>query len=153
MAISGSIPKGLTAMTYPALISVVKDAGKQVILDTSGELLEAALEIYRKGIDIVVLSLGADGAAMVTKEGVFRAKVPKQSTVNTVGCGDSMIAGFALGLENGDKNMEEVLRQASAISAAAALCEETGFFAVEDMRRIYPEIVIEKLENEVEKWR
>lgn len=84
VAISGSIPKGLTAMAYPALISVVKDAGKQVILDTSGELLEegikakptmikpnideirmltnskcdteeelleAAIEIYRKGIE------------------------------------------------------------------------------------------------------
>ena len=64
--------------------------------------------------------------------------------MNTVGCGDSMIAGFALGLSEG-LSMEGVLRKASAISAAAALREETGFFVKEDMERIFPEIRIIKM--------
>ena len=34
---------------------------------------------------------------------------------------------------------------ASAISAAAALREETGFFVMEDMERLYPQIRIEKI--------
>ena len=55
-----------------------------------------------------------------------------------------MIAGFALGFSEG-LSIEETLRKASAISAAAALREETGFFVKEDMERIYPEIRIEKL--------
>ncbi len=37
----------------------------------------------------------------VCDEGIFRARVPKIDAVNTVGCGDSMIAGFALGLSEG----------------------------------------------------
>ena len=55
-----------------------------------------------------------------------------------------MIAGFALGFE---KNLpiEETLKLASAISAAAALREETGFFVKEDMERILPDIKIEKM--------
>ena len=81
---------------------------------------------------------------MVSDEGVFRAVVPKIDAVNTVGCGDSMIAGFALGLEEG-LSIEETLRKASAISAAAALREETGFFVKEDMERLYPQIRIEKI--------
>ena len=39
----------------------------------------------------------------------------------------------------------EALRKASAISAAAAMREETGFFVKEDMETIYPQITIEKI--------
>ena len=55
-----------------------------------------------------------------------------------------MIAGFALGLSEG-LSVEETLRKASAISAAAALREETGFFVREDMEQIFPLIKIEKI--------
>ena len=93
---------------------------------------------------MVAVSLGGDGSFVVSNEGSFRAKVPKIDAVNTVGCGDSMIAGFALGFSEG-LSIEETLRKASAISAAAALREETGFFVKEDMERILPEVEITRL--------
>lgn len=77
-------------------------------------------------------------------DGIFRARVPKIDAVNTVGCGDSMIAGFALGLSKG-LPLEETLRLASAISAAAAMREETGFFVMEDMEKLLPQIEITRL--------
>ena len=156
---------------------LVKDAGKPVILDTSGKLLEegikaaptlikpnideirmltgkhcddindiieAAKAIHAGGVEIVAVSLGADGSLAVGKEGIFRAVVPKIDAVNTVGCGDSMIAGFALGLSEG-LSLEETLRRASAISAAAAMREETGFFVMEDMEALLPKIEIRRL--------
>ena len=55
-----------------------------------------------------------------------------------------MIAGFALGFEK-SLPIEECMRLASAISAAAALREETGFFVKEDMEKIYDQIKIRKL--------
>ena len=55
-----------------------------------------------------------------------------------------MIAGFALGFSEG-LPIEEMLRKASAISAAAALREETGFFVKEDMERILPKVEITRL--------
>lgn len=177
VAMSGSVPKGLDGTAYQKLVKVVKDAGKKVILDTSGKLLEmgieacptmikpnideirmltgkgcneigeiieAAKEIHARGVEVVAVSLGADGSLAVSDEGVFRAIVPKIDAVNTVGCGDSMIAGFALGFAEG-LSLEETLRKASAISAAAALREETGYFVMEDMQRLYPQIKIEKM--------
>lgn len=177
VAMSGSVPKGLDGTAYQKLVKVVKDAGKKVILDTSGKLLEmgieacptmikpnideirmltgkecneigeiveAAKEIHAKGVEVVAVSLGADGSLAVSDEGVFRAIVPRIDAVNTVGCGDSMIAGFALGFAEG-LGIEETLRKASAISAAAALREETGYFVMEDMKRLYPQIKIEKM--------
>ena len=177
VSMSGSVPKGLDGTAYQRLVKIVKDAGKKVILDTSGKLLEmgieacptmikpnideirmltgkscdnmmemieAAKEIHRRGVEIVAVSLGGDGSFVVCDEGIYQAKVPKIDAVNTVGCGDSMIAGFALGLSEG-MGIEGILRKASAISAAAALREETGFFLKEDMERIFPEVVITKL--------
>ena len=177
VAMSGSVPKGLDGTAYQKLEKVVKDAGKKVILDTSGKLLEmgieacptmikpnideirmltgkecneigeiveAAKEIHARGVEVVAVSLGADGSLAVSDEGVFRAIVPRIDAVNTVGCGDSMIAGFALGFAEG-LGIEETHRKASAISAAAALREETGYFVMEDMQRLYPQIKIEKM--------
>lgn len=177
VSMSGSVPKGLDGTAYQSLVRIVKEAGKPVILDTSGKLLELGIEacptlikpnideirmltgkqcdnmqdimeaakaIHAKGVDIVVVSLGADGSLAVGEEGIFRAVVPKIDAVNTVGCGDSMIAGFALGLSEG-LSLEETLRRASAISAASAMREETGFFVMEDMEKLLPLIKIEKL--------
>ena len=80
---------------------------------------------------------------MVCEEGIYQAQVPKIDAVNTVGCGDSMIAGFAVGMSQ-KISVEGSLRLASAISAAAALREETGFFVKEDMERIFKEVKITK---------
>lgn len=177
VAMSGSVPKGLDGTAYQRLVKIGKNAGKQVILDTSGKLLEmgiqasptlikpnideirmltgktcndiaeiidAAKEIHKNGVKIVAVSLGADGSLAVGEEGIFRAEVPKIDAVNTVGCGDSMIAGFAVGMEEG-LSLPEMLKKASAISAAAAMREETGFFVMQDMEKLLPEIKITKL--------
>ena len=104
---------------------------------------KAAAICKKYGIDGLVV-IGGDGSFVVCDDGIFRARVPKIDAVNTVGCGDSMIAGFALGLSEG-LSVEETLKKASAISAAAALREETGFFVKEDMEKIYPQVEIEKI--------
>ena len=44
VAMSGSVPKGLDGTAYPRLVRIVKEAGKPVILDTSGKLLEMGIE-------------------------------------------------------------------------------------------------------------
>lgn len=177
VAMSGSVPKGLDGTAYQKLVAIVKNAGKKVILDTSGKLLiagieakptmikpnideirmltgsqcddlneiiEAAEQIHNNGVEVVAVSLGGDGAIVVSDEGVYRAIVPKIDAVNTVGCGDSMIAGFALGFSEG-LSIAETLKKASAISAAAALREETGFFVMEDMENIFPRVEIKKI--------
>lgn len=109
------------------------------------ELLQAAKQIHGQGVEVVVISLGGEGSLAVCGEGVYQARVPKIDAVNTVGCGDSMIAGFALGFSQ-NMTMEETLRRASAISASAALREETGFFRMEDMERLLAQIIISKLD-------
>lgn len=108
------------------------------------EIVEAAREIHKKGVELVAVSLGSEGSLIVSEEGIYRAVVPHIDAVNTVGCGDSMIAGFAIGLEE-KLSVKEMLRKGSAISAAAAMREETGFFVKNDMEKIISEIEITEL--------
>lgn len=106
--------------------------------------IQAANDLHEEGIEVVVLSLGEEGSLISCQEGVFRVKVPKIDAVNTVGCGDSMIAGFAVGFSR-ELPMEETIRLASTISAANAMRLETGFFVKEDMERILPLIEVKKI--------
>lgn len=177
ITISGSMPKGVPTDFYGRLIAYAKEQGKQVLLDTSGALLEngvkecpslikpntdeieqllgvkvrsqqelihAARTLHDDGIATVVISLGKDGALIVCKDGVFRGITPDIPTVNTVGCGDSMIAGLAVGMSR-HLSMQETLRLAMAVSTANALTMETGNFRQEDLETLLTQVQVKKL--------
>lgn len=110
-------------------------------IESREELIEAGIALQQTGIAQVVISLGKEGSLMFADTGVWQAKVPKIDAVNTVGCGDAMTAGFAVGFERG-MAAADALRFASAISAASAMREETGFFLKEDMESIVCEVEI-----------
>ena len=103
-----------------------------------------AEKLYQTGIDCVVLSLGSEGAVMACKEGVFRGYPPKVEPKNTVGCGDSMVAGFAVGFSR-RLSHAECFRISLAVSAANALSLFTGDFDRKDYEMLYPQITIEQL--------
>lgn len=113
-------------------------------MNSRESMIRAAKDLHDDGIEIVVISLGGDGSMVSCSEGVFDVKVPKIDAVNTVGCGDSMIAGFAVGMSRG-LPVTETIRLASAISAANAMRMETGFFVKEDMEVILPKVQIKKI--------
>lgn len=134
-------------MIKPNIDEIAMLTGSDIKIDDPdffNVVIKAAKKVQEKGVAIVAVSLGADGSVMVCDDGVFRAIVPRVDAVNTVGCGDSMIAGFALGLSEG-LSPEETLRKASAISAASAMTEVTGYFRMEDMKDLIDKIKIEKI--------
>lgn len=136
------LEKGMEA--FPTMIKPNRDEIKMLTgksCESMEEILEAAERLYEMGIETVAISLGSDGCVAAGKEGIYRAIVPKMDAVNTVGCGDTMIAGFALGMAE-NASLAETLRKASAISAASAMHEKTGMFRMEDMERILPQITI-----------
>ena len=108
------------------------------------EAVRALMELHDGGIPYVVLSLGAEGALLACDKGVFHGKPPKITPRNTVGCGDSMVAGFAVGFAR-HLSMAETFRTALAVSAASALSLFTGDFDPADYDRLYPEVSIDKV--------
>ena len=108
------------------------------------EAARALMDLHQAGIPWVVLSLGADGALLACDKGVFHGRPPRITPRNTVGCGDSMVAGFAVGFAR-HLSMAETFRMALAVSAASALSLFPGDFAPADYDRIYPEVSVNKV--------
>ncbi len=129
-------------MIKPNMDEIKMLTGKE--LSSQEDIIHAAVSLQKSGIEVVVISCGSDGSLIACNEGVYRAIVPKIEAVNTVGCGDSMIAGFAVGFSRG-MSMEETIKLASAISAANAMRMETGFFIKKDMQELLPQIKVEKV--------
>jgi 6-phosphofructokinase 2 len=84
----------------------------------------------------VAISLGAEGAILVDREGATRIAAPDITPVSKVGAGDSMVAGIVQKLTEGASTAEAV-RYGVAAGAAACLTPGTGLCRKEDVVRLY----------------
>ena len=108
-----------------------------------GELGEAAKKLCRTGIEHVLVSLGKKGLLSVSGKEVFWAKAPSVKAVNTVGCGDSVVASYAMSLLKGEDEYT-ALKRAAAISAAHTATLESGDISLELAEELLEKVQIEK---------
>lgn len=132
LILSGSVPTALGSHFYADIMKTLQGKNIKVVVDTIGnnflnalpfkpylvkpnkeelaalfatgtsDTLELAKKVQKMGARNVLVSLGKDGALLLTEEGdVFHEKAPKGNAVNTVGAGDSMVAGFIAGVVAG----------------------------------------------------
>lgn len=88
---------------------------------TAAETLQALRE--RRGLDLVVMTRGADGALLVSTQGTLNQPGIPTKVVDTVGAGDSFTAAFVLGLLRGEPH-QHILRK--ACETASAVCAHSG---------------------------
>lgn len=110
-------------------------------LTTDDAIYEAAKRLLDKGAQMVFVSMGGDGAMLVTEERCLKAMVPKGQVVNTVGSGDSTVAGMVAGLTNG-LSLTSAFRQAIACGTATAFTEDLA--TNEEIQEIIHQIQIEE---------
>lgn len=128
----------------PDLIKPNREELSQLLgspISSKEQAIQAAETLRQRGIQTVVVSLGKEGAVMACPEGLFYGIAPEAQTVNTVGCGDSMIAGFAVGLSR-KQSFAQCLKMAIAVSVANTLTKETGSFQQKDFERLLPQVSI-----------
>lgn len=113
-------------------------------LEDVENVADAAKRLLSKGPEIVAISLGAEGAVVATCGNVFLVRPPNITVKNTVGCGDAMVAGFAVGLKN-NLSIKKSTKLAVSISAASALEKETGGIDVRKAKGLLDEVHIEKI--------
>lgn len=115
-------------------------------IETFGDVVLHAKRLVDMGIEYVVVSLGSKGAILGSKEGIFHGVPPKIKPVNTVGCGDSMVAAIGVALQNGS-SPQDALAYGVAVATANALSKQTGNFSQEDYQRIIGQVTISELEK------
>jgi 6-phosphofructokinase 2 len=97
---------------------------------------DAALELIHKDhCGVVVVSLGASGAMLVTKDGYQQIPAPTVERKSTVGAGDSMVAGMVWSLIQGTSFLE-MARMGVACGTAATMSPGTRLFKRSDVDRL-----------------
>jgi 6-phosphofructokinase 2 len=129
----------------PSLRELEGLTGRQI--RGAGEELAAARQLVDEGrAEIVVVSLGAGGALLVTAEQAERFPAIAVAAKSSVGAGDSMLAGIVLGLTRG-LPMREAVRLGIAAGAAALLGSGTQLCRREDVERLYAAARAERAPN------
>ncbi len=96
-----------------------------VVLKTDDEVIAHAKKLQEKGARNVLISMGGDGAIFVGEDGAtYKSKVPKGTLVNSVGAGDSMVAGFLTGFEESGGDFKRAFLMGVASGSASAFSEE-----------------------------
>ncbi|AOZ96944.1 1-phosphofructokinase [Butyrivibrio hungatei] len=94
------------------------------VLKTDEEIEAHAKKLQELGARNVLISMAGDGAMLITEAGEkYRVGVPKGKVKNSVGAGDSMVAGFVAGyLKTG--SYEEALKMGTAAGSATAFSDD-----------------------------
>jgi 6-phosphofructokinase 2 len=150
-AVSGRIGSRLIIDTSGVPLEKAVEAGVFLLKPNVGELAklvktesleinevdEAAREIIGNGkCEIVVVSLGPQGAVLVTKDRCEHIPAPPVQKKSTVGAGDSMVGGMVWALAEG-KNLAEMLRWGVACGSAATMNEGTQLFTKQNALKLF----------------
>ena len=167
ICISGSLPVGIDGDFYCKLITVAKENGKKVIVDTSGSALEKVITakpymikpnshelsclfgavdvkealrmLYDMGVEVPFATLGGDGAVLFDGGKYYSFSIPRVKVKNTVGSGDSTVGGIAVGLSRG-MPLCEAVRLGMAAGIANTQFDQSGTVTPELVDRFYNEV-------------
>ncbi|HDJ6643515.1 TPA: 1-phosphofructokinase [Staphylococcus aureus] len=133
---------------HPLFIKPNKDE-LEVMFNTTVNSDEDVIKYGRllvdKGAQSVIVSLGGDGAIYIDKEISIKAVNPQGKVVNTVGSGDSTVAGMVAGIASG-LTIEKTFQQAVACGTATAFDED---LATRDaIEKIKSQVTISVLDGE-----
>jgi 6-phosphofructokinase 2 len=122
-------------MLKPNLGELSRLSGKGSLDNESAD--EAAKLLIEEGkAEIIVVSMGPQGAYLVTAAETVYVPAPSVKKLTTVGAGDSMVAGMVSILAKGGSNTD-VVRMGVACGTAATMNPGTGLFKPEDAERLY----------------
>ena len=124
LVLAGSIPNTLPEDIYERFLIKPNNHELEelfgVTLKQEEDIIVYARKLQEMGAVNVLISMAGDGALLLTEDGkVYRKMPPKGNVVNSVGAGDSMVAGFLTGYLN-TNNYEKALQLGIAAGSASA---------------------------------
>jgi len=108
------------------------------------DVLDAAREVHRTGIETVLVSMGGRGIILVGADERCHATPPAVKVINTIGAGDSAVAGFIYGQSKG-LGLQKSLKFAVAAGTASTLQSGTALAHLEEVERLVAQVHIESV--------
>ncbi|WP_423189326.1 1-phosphofructokinase [Alkalibacterium sp. f15] len=115
-----------------------------VTLDNLTDVVSYGKKMLAEGAKYVIVSMGGDGALLLTNDEVYYSETPEGQLVNSVGSGDSMVGGF-VGEYQKTKNPLDAFKMSLACGSATAFKEDLA--KKEDIDKLLPKIKIQKWEE------
>ncbi|MFQ5862010.1 MAG: 1-phosphofructokinase [Candidatus Brocadiales bacterium] len=113
-------------------------------LEDIRDIAAEARELNKRGIEVVVVTMGPRGLIIVGKELGLHCKTPDVKVMSTIGAGDSTVGGLVLSLAQG-KSLREAAVVATSAGTGAIICPESGLCRREDVERFLGQIEVEEL--------
>ena len=105
-------------------------------------LISAGRGLIAQGlVELIALSLGSDGALLISQDRALRADSIPIKPASVVGAGDSFMGAMVWSLLD-DDSLEAALRHGVAAGSAALLNPGTELCLSEDVRRLAPQVII-----------
>lgn len=125
-------------LVKPNLIELEQIAGES--LSSADDIIKNAQSLLKMGAQNILITLGGDGAIFVNGECALKLTSPPGKLINSVGAGDSTVAGFISQQGNG---ITEQVR--FAIAAGSATAYNSDLAAHQDIFNLLEEVKIEKI--------
>ncbi len=107
-------------------------------------LIDCGRTLLARGISLVVISLGGDGALYLTAERTLRVTLEPVRCLSTVGAGDSMVAAIAQSLAEG-YDLNDLAKMASAAGTATAMKPGSEVCTKEELEECFSKITVTEL--------
>ena len=135
--LSVTLEKSRVHLVKPSMSEMEALAGRRL---DHASTREFAIDLVRRGkADVVAVTLGADGAMVVTADRTYRVRAPKVETRSAVGAGDAFVGAMTLAISEG-RAMEDAIMFATAAGAATALTPVAKVCAHPDVMRLYEHV-------------
>lgn len=108
------------------------------------EIVAAARETQQAGVETVLVSMGARGILLVSESETLLAVPPAVKVVNTIGAGDSAVAGFLYGLVN-KLPPADCLKYAVAAGTATTLQPGTALARPSDIDKLLERVTLKNV--------
>ncbi|AGB42421.1 1-phosphofructokinase [Halobacteroides halobius DSM 5150] len=133
--------EGLKSKPYlikPNLEELEVLVGKK--LNSLEEVIKAGQKLQQEGVTVVVISLGASGSLVISKQSILHAQPPKVEVASTVGAGDTLVGALAVKLTAG--SLKEAIRYATAASANSVAQSGTQVCNKEGVKELLKQVNI-----------
>lgn len=140
-----ALREGLAAV--PALVKPNRQELAEVMdeaMDSDEQICAAIQKLLSRGIRYIVVSLGKEGAIGSDSEGIWEAKPPPVSVVNTVGSGDALLGGLLHALLQSFP-FPKALAFAVAVGTANTLTDGPGYVTMDTVQALWQQVKVQSL--------
>lgn len=144
-----SLEAALKSKTKPYLIKPNIDeisalVGKKLSSQDLTNLMQELGNEMFAGIELIVISMGGQGALVKYQDTFYKVNIPKITVVNPVGSGDSTIAGMAFAIGRG-MDFEAIIKHGMTCGVLNTMNPKTGAIDMNQFDEIYSQISLEKI--------